>query len=442
MEIRAYPETSNASPNYRFVGRSFNLLSHSSDDERGFSQVPILDLDRMKNNNPWKPFKFGSDPAGVIAPEIFVETLYRDPTFRTTENISASYMLDSLRVSMDGVYKEVKIGLKYSKNQSENMKSHVFRTSVLYPRASVHFEVDSVSDYSYFLSRRFVSHLSKMSAADLVDKYGTHLVTSYELGPFCTLTVVANSSVLTAEQTANLTAAYVGEATISADLYNRVENNWSSINVIYKQGGSDYMPSKLNEALHLYTQSKVAPIDFNEWKAKLRKDDLSFISMHTDKGNLVSIPEIILDPYLKTKYTSGILHKIWKESAITYLLCSPDNLEPIKLGGDFVSVFLNEFASVQEDGVYYGVGLRDLAKKVLGDKSKRYGNAWEFHLSNNGLWLVKYKGTEKFLCSDLKMRTAKEDVDGKRYLFFNPIPPSKSYHPTSTGMRLMKKNNK
>ena len=106
------------------------------------------------------------------------------------------------------------------------------------------YEVADPMDYEFYLSKRFVRDLKVLSAAELVEKYGTHVVTSYSTGASQDLAVAANSSLFTESEVMAIHGAlWVGGGILSPELQKKVSNNYSQLGVTYLQSGSKYEPN-------------------------------------------------------------------------------------------------------------------------------------------------------------------------------------------------------
>ena len=108
------------------------------------------------------------------------------------------------------------------------------------------YDLSDPKNLEFYLNKRFVRDLSQLRAADLISKYGTHIVTKYYIGPYIDLRVSANSSTFSAEDVKKLESKiWDNKINISRTLRNKVEKNSTDISVIYRQGGSDYIPEKI-----------------------------------------------------------------------------------------------------------------------------------------------------------------------------------------------------
>lgn len=99
------------------------------------------------------------------------------------------------------------------------------------------YDLSDPKNLEFYLNKRFVSDLSQLSAADLISKYGTHIVTKYYIGPYIDLRVSANSSIFSAEDVKKLEAKiWDNKINIDPTLRNKVEKKQKVKSTLSKLG--------------------------------------------------------------------------------------------------------------------------------------------------------------------------------------------------------------
>lgn len=411
--------------NSRFLGRGFNLLEYHSGEEAEISSTSILDLKKISSNTPWSPW--GREiPLDILAPELFEEDVYMDVQIGSATDVTRTYSKDSVSISGAGGFAKVLLAFNYARVRSEEEKVYYIRQYCYKTDQRVMWEVMDNAHYQFFLSPIFVNLLRTMSGEDLIKRYGTHLITSYNLGAFADLIITARQNTFTRDELLSLSASVVErKPKISTTLSKKIENNRSSIRVKYMQGGSDYKVSDIAQQSPL-SSGYPKFINLLEWQKGIRKGDGTFQSLRENKDGLIPIPDLISDMPLKVKYMSAILHKANPGVNIVYALSDPTNYSPVKYKGEHVYLSMKTYNS-GETFIYYGNNtVNDLSERLLTGKGSSSAS-WSTKLEKSGQWLFYSRTAQRYLCRDLKLRTESEDTQGLRYWVLNPVVPTSGY---------------
>lgn len=405
----------------RFLGRGFNLVKHTANDRDGFAKWDVLDRARISADDPWSPFGRPID-SDVYAPEHLERNEDpREPVEHIQTFLSDRSYSDTLKVSIGAEYKVVSLGYTNKRYTSGGTASYVYRNIFGYKYLSEQYDVREVSDYEFFLHKRFVRDLKKLTAAELVEKYGTHLVTSYTTGAFQDLAVAASSSYFTEGEVSTIHAAFwKDKGSLSRGYLKKLIDNQRRIGITYIQAGSDYVPSKplLSPSLLFDAPLEIAPLDRKAFKEQLRANARSsFFSL--EKGNPM-IPSLISDVPLKVKYFSGILDLIRPQrvASTMYVLSDPERYVMIPYKTKFLSVMLPRYES-QQVFVYIGTGAYQLF-----EEEGRSMTTWYARMQETGLWTLQSITSRRFLCRDFVLRTAEEDSQNLRFWGLNPSIPT------------------
>jgi len=268
-------------------------------------------------------------------------------------------------------------------------------------------------DYEFYLSKRFVRDLKVLSAAELVEKYGTHVVTSYSTGASQDLAVAANSSLFTESEVMAIHGAlWVGGGILSPELQKKVSNNYSQLGVTYLQSGSKYEPNLSSLIDPGYT---VGQYDQRLFQEQINANaHTTFLEL--EEGN-PSIPSLISDIPLKVKYFSGILDLVRpsKLGSTMYVLSNPETYELIPYQSTYLNVMLPRYES-QQVFVYIGTGAYQLF-----EEEGRSMTRWYARMQETGLWTFQSLKSSKYLCRDFVLRTEQEDTGNLRFWGLNPI---------------------
>lgn len=405
----------------RFIGRGFNLVTHRREDRDGISRYPVLDMQKIKNGTPWNPWKEDVDLSDADAPQILVDN--EEPGIfkgSDVETVTNSYNTDSLRISLDGKFKNVTFNVKYQKNDRYASKSHIYRSFKYLTRYRVSLDAGE-KDCQHYIRRNFFNDLSDLSAADLVKKYGTHLVTAYDLGPFSDCVIFARSSIFSEQEGLDIASSVFG-ATLDVHTANKAKTNSKDITIYYTQGGSDYYPKNLKNSSGVFKFGEMPGIEIDKFYAQVRPGDNPFISL--DKSTkLIAIPDLIPDMCLKVKYACGILHVANPGKEIQYVICNPESFEPIKLFGEFVYFTATAFETA-DVFVYYGNEINRFSLSAIGQGSSD-SSLWMLHIYPNGKATFTHK-TGGYLTRDFKLLRAAEPTE-QCFFAINPIVPREGF---------------
>ncbi len=404
----------------RFLGYGFNLVAHHRDDQDGMSRVPVLDMERINNRTPWNPWNTNVDPTKMPRPKIIVSTETTRPHYSDVSKNWDSYNFDSINISLDGTFKKVTFDIDYKRTTEHSVQSHIRRSFCYDINHKVTLK-GLPKVYSYYISELFYYDLTALPAEELVQEYGTHLVTSYDLGAFANLVFYANASVFSSDESSKLAGSLLG-AKLDSGIARKAKENRKELSVRYSQGGSDYFPENLVWSPEKFEFGVTKGIDPKEWYAKKRPGDDPFISLSQSAG-LISIPDLIPDPYLKLKYACGILHATNPGKKIQYVICDPDTFEPIKLSNGFIYFTNTSFSSVDVN-IYYGNKMMYFSPSALG-QGVSTSSVWSVQILPDGRAVLRHR-TGSYLTKNLTLLKANQPTE-ECYFVLNPIVPQKGY---------------
>lgn len=400
----------------RYLGRSFDKLGFTAQDVQGFLPNQVLDLSRLASDSPWSPF--GEALSSSSTPRVRAQAGKPDTISTLYEALGGDRLRDTLSLDLGGGYKPIHLSYPRHSSTSRPGESYLCRALRGYKYSYRRYDMQQGRDYGFFLNSRFVHDLRRLSASELIDKYGTHVVTSYSIGASQELTVVANSSFFTAEEVRSITGAlWSNKGALSPQLEAKAIQHRDQISLSYLQAGSDYTPPS----------SFVRPAN---------REGKAFFEL---EGANVAIPSIIHSLPLKVKYTCGILDRIRPggQPATMYVLSDPNTYQRIPYQSSFLNVMLPKYQDTQ---VYVYIG--PSAYRLLQEEGsqEREGSRWQASLSEDGLWTLQSIHSKKYLCRDLKMRTLAEDTAGLRYWGLNPsVSTSKDSNPYALSSLLIRR---
>ena len=396
-------------PAERYLGQCFDLVGHTANDAGGFTRRSVLDEKRIASNDPWSPF------GRAITPELRVPRhteLSVQPDDRSFKRIEDKPFSDSVLVAVGTGYEKVTCSYGNRRYSVGSLQRYVYRYITGYKYLYERYEVADPMDYEFYLSKRFVRDLKVLSAAELVEKYGTHVVTSYSTGASQDLAVAANSSLFTESEVMSIHGAlWVGGGILSPALQKKVSNNYSQLGVTYLQSGSKYEPN---------LSSPIDPVHtVGQYDQRLFQEQIN-ANAHTtflelEEGN-PSIPSLISDIPLKVKYFSGILDLIRPQrvASTMYVLSDPESYVMTPYKTKFLTVMLPRYES-QQVFVYIGTGAYQLF-----EEEGRSMTRWYARMQETGLWTFQSLKSSKYLCRDFVLRTEQEDTGNLRFWGLNP----------------------
>lgn len=400
-------------PAERYLGQCFDLVGHTANDAGGFTRRSVLDEKRIASNDPWSPFGRAITPTLRVPRHTELSVQPEDRSFKRTYQSSADKPFsDSMVVAVGPGYEKVTCSYGNRRYSVGSLQRYVYRYTTGYKYLYERYEVADPMDYEFYLSKRFVRDLKVLSAAELVEKYGTHVVTSYSTGASQDLAVAANSSLFTESEVMAIHGAlWVGGGILSPELQKKVSNNYSQLGVTYLQSGSKYEPNLSSLIDPGYT---VGQYDQRLFQEQINANaHTTFLEL--EEGN-PSIPSLISDIPLKVKYFSGILDLVRpsKLRSTMYVLSNPETYETIPYQSTCLNVMLPRYES-QQAYIYIGPD----SHRTL-DEPDQTPIRWRATLQASGLWTFQSLKSSKYLCRDFVLRTDKEDTGNLRFWGLNP----------------------
>ena len=353
-----------------------------------------MDEKRIASNDPWSPFGRAITPTLRVPRHTELSVQPEDRSFKRTYQSSVDKPFsDSMVVAVGTGYEKVTCSYGNRRYSVGSMQRYVYRYTTGYKYLYERYEVADPMDYEFYLSKRFVRDLKVLSAAELVEKYGTHVVTSYSTGASQDLAVAANSSLFTESEVMAIHGAlWVGGMPLFPELQKKVRNNNSQLGVTYLQSGSKYEP---NFSSPIDPGHTVGLFDQRLFQEQINANaHTTFLEL--EEGN-PSIPSLISDIPLKVKYFSGILDLVRPSElgSTMYVLSNPETYELIP---------------------YIGAG----SYKIF-EEEGRSMTRWYARMQETGLWTFQSLKSSKYLCRDFVLRTDKEDTGNLRFWGLNPI---------------------
>ena len=401
-------------PAERYLGQCFDLVGHTANDAGGFTRRSVLDEKRIASNDPWSPFGRAITPTLRVPRHTELNVLPEERSFKRTYQSSADKPFsDSMVVAVGPGYEKVTCSYGNRRYSVGSLQRYVYRYTTGYKYLYERYEVADPMDYEFYLSKRFVRDLKVLSAAELVEKYGTHVVTSYSTGASQDLAVAANSSLFTESEVMAIHGAlWVGGMPLSPELQKKVSNNFSQLGVTYLQSGSKYEP---NLSSVIDPDHTVGQYDQRLFQEQINANaHTTFLEL--EEGN-PSIPSLISDIPLKVKYFSGILDLVRpsKLRSTMYVLSNPETYETIPYQSTSLNVMLPRYESTQAY-IYIGPD----SHRTL-DEPDQTPIRWRATLQQSGLWTFQSLKSSKYLCRDFVQRTEQEDTGNLRFWGLNPI---------------------
>ncbi len=400
-------------PAERYLGQCFDLVGHTANDAGGFTRRSVLDEKRIASNDPWSPFGRAITPTLRVPRHTELSVQPEDRSFKRTYQSSADKPFsDSMVVAVGTGYEKVTCSYGNRRYSIGSLQRYVYRYTTGYKYLYERYEVADPMDYEFYLSKRFVRDLKVLSAAELVEKYGTHVVTSYSTGASQDLAVAANSSLFTESEVMAIHGAlWVGGMPLFPELQKKVRNNNSQLGVTYLQSGSKYEP---NFSSPIDPGHTVGLFDQRLFQEQINANaHTTFLEL--EEGN-PSIPSLISDIPLKVKYFSGILDLVRpsKLRSTMYVLSNPETYETIPYQSTCLNVMLPRYES-QQAYIYIGPD----SHRTL-DEPDQTPIRWRATLQASGLWTFQSLKSSKYLCRDFVLRTDKEDTGNLRFWGLNP----------------------
>ena len=164
----------------RYLGKGFNLLKSSFTDAGGFTDYSIV----SNGTTPWSPFgrSIEEEDLHPIVDAYGNLDLHQE----IHQNLSETTSIDSIRFSTTATYKSNTLSYVTTDVSRNSKKSHTYNSFIYRKDKVIMYDLSDPKNLEFYLNKRFVRDLSQLSAADLISKYGTHIVTKYYIGPYMT----------------------------------------------------------------------------------------------------------------------------------------------------------------------------------------------------------------------------------------------------------------
>ncbi len=393
-----------------YLGRGFDLLGYQPWDKAGFRSAEILDL----NGEPWSPW---GEESRVPKPEIAYEPyssldvachkhqriMLDQPKMQIVPKPSRGYEPKTLNIHHRYALSAIDTNVGYGSYCTLPTK-HI-RLRDLQPQA-----------LRAYLSKTFVDDLRNLPAPRLVEKYGTHIVTAYDVGAYARLGLYATFLSFEPKELDLLERSlWDKQITLPEDLKRKLKEQGNRIALRYEQEGSDY---QTNNRLEDWRQvgNRMEPLfDVERWQAGLRADAQAFLRLSVDKGGVIPVADLIEDVALKIKYLEGI------SLSRLYALCNPKDYSRVYFEEKALSVGLLTYDTCQDDIHLDGSRKNLTYEESIGLSSSSTSKyRWTLTLQPSGLWTIRAEATNKYYCVDGQLRTADEDSTGLRYWLLMP----------------------
>ncbi len=294
-----------------------------------------------------------------------------------------------------------------------------------------YLDVEKIEQYKPCLSDKFLEDLRKLSGAELVKRYGTHLITSFEQGALSQLSLKSTSDHWGYERVFDendlmMLAEAVYNPPMNEELREKVEQNRTALRIKYYQTGSDYLPKLGVSPTSIFSKSDKPVVDKELWFKAINKQLLNFLRVNHEENGLIFIPNLIDDLSLKIKYLSAIVFFSNSNRYIHYYLCDPKTFKAIEFEESPIILGMSAYKDKPHCRLYSETSNKILSEEVIVNK-ENYGTYHKAMLQEDGLWTFLDIDTKRFLCRDLKYRTAQDDSEGLRFWALNPVIPKEGY---------------
>ena len=173
----------------------------------------------------------------------------------------------------------------------------------MYKHEKTIFNTFNVKRLKYFLSDDFLFALKYYTAKEIVDDYGTHVLTDVYVGGKLSILASALETDKTKDDLIKLTTDFASRIITSNTVDLKVSQNLvnTSLSVI-QSGGNKYIQNKIIRSENGMISTNV--INWDEWANSVDVDHSTLIRSGVD--HLIPIWEFIDDPKLKEEVISEI----------------------------------------------------------------------------------------------------------------------------------------
>lgn len=280
---------------YDVLGYGYNITANYF-DYSGTSSAPVIDMDALKK-------KYPNEDEGAITSYPGTHTSFRvvgETASQFSTNLTAKTEVKATIKAFGGT-------LSSSFGSSENYDN---KYSIACHESFYRFKQLSIilspSELIPFLTTQFKNDLNNLSSAQIVQKYGTHVLTDITVG--ARLEIMYKAISLSSNKTSTIDASLSASVGLfSSELKTHYDKSLATQNknytISYKTIGGD--PTKVPGTGTISVDPTTLPeINIAPWVSSIQSSNYKFID--SKPGSLIRLSDLVEDPAKKASLSAAI----------------------------------------------------------------------------------------------------------------------------------------
>ena len=289
------------------LGYGYNCLYSIGDSYKGGLNA-VIDIERYVSGDARDPLtgeKITGMPKGKIEESLSHGDFSQNEVYGSSlddfyRKISSSYTLNTGSWIKWG---SLEFKLDFDNTITQKDKYSFYKVDLCINTKRLFFNTFNVKRLKYFLSDDFLFALKYYTAKEIVDDYGTHVLTDVYVGGKLSILASALETDKTKDDLIKLTTDFASRVITSNTVDLKVSQNLvnTSLSVI-QSGGNKYIQNKIIRSENGMISTNV--INWDEWANSVDVEHSTLIRSGLD--HLIPIWELIDDPKLKEEVLSEI----------------------------------------------------------------------------------------------------------------------------------------
>lgn len=283
---------------YDVLGYGYDVTGRVANSES--SRLQILDVNKYVSENP-----------GLYLPNDHVQEYFE---YSYGENVSSysNKLTQKYKATLDlGLLKNIRlfkaeISASFARKDSSSSKYVYASIRKMIKQKSMRIFYSSENLINNYLTDQFKSDLLTLSAATLIERYGTHVLTDIELGARLDMNYEAQTNNTKREDAAtagvNITAWKVFNVTGDVATNNVDASSNFNQTLYYNTVGGDGTKGLIGE---LTLDNSSPKINIGNWQSSCNRDNAALIKIGND--GLIPIEDLISDPAKKAEVKNYLI---------------------------------------------------------------------------------------------------------------------------------------
>jgi len=301
---------------YDALGCGYDCTSSYFEGSTGIRLVPVIDLDRFLSGNGIDPeteqlvtMKPGAISEGIMHGDTKTEETWGKDVNEYVKNINgkASGKINIIGADKISLFSG---SLKANINDSSRFSSmySFYKLSAIKTTRELTLSSSNPQELKYFLTERFCDDVKSLSGDELVEKYGTHILTNMKLGG---IAYVLYTAATTSEQdytsfkvSANAHFSIIS-TNASVNSQQSIFNETNDIKIqIRTMGGSEHI--SIDNAAQSGNDLLSIKSDYSKWLSSVDRSSEQLIGV-TNEDEIHPLSEFIWNPNKKKEVEDAII---------------------------------------------------------------------------------------------------------------------------------------